>query len=112
MAVVEDDFREALKLIEPSSLREVMAEIPDIHWDDIGGMEDVKRERDDDITRWAEIIRNDEGRVAYIFANNHYEGFSPTHLLRTSGPLTEIKFALLSLATALASSVFPTPGGP
>ncbi|EQB69541.1 VCP-like ATPase [Cuniculiplasma divulgatum] len=44
MAVVEDDFREALKLIEPSSLREVMAEIPDIHWDDIGGMEDVKRE--------------------------------------------------------------------
>jgi transitional endoplasmic reticulum ATPase len=44
MAVMEDDFREALKLIEPSSLREVMAEIPDIHWDDIGGMEDVKRE--------------------------------------------------------------------
>ncbi len=37
----------------------------------------VQRERDDDITRWAEIIRNDEGRVAYIFANNHYEGFSP-----------------------------------
>ncbi|MHB1439340.1 MAG: VCP-like ATPase [Cuniculiplasma sp.] len=44
MAVIEDDFRDALKLIEPSSLREVMAEIPDIHWDDIGGMEDVKRE--------------------------------------------------------------------
>ena len=44
MAVVEDDFRDALKLIEPSSLREVMAEIPDIHWDDIGGMENVKRE--------------------------------------------------------------------
>ncbi len=44
MAVVEDDFRDALKMIEPSSLREVMAEIPDVHWNDIGGMEDVKRE--------------------------------------------------------------------
>ncbi len=44
MAVIEDDFREALKMIEPSSLREVMAEIPDVHWDDIGGMEEVKRE--------------------------------------------------------------------
>ncbi len=44
MEVNPDDFREALKTIEPSSLREVMAEIPDIHWDDIGGMENVKRE--------------------------------------------------------------------
>ncbi len=44
MAVMEDDFRDALKMIEPSSLREVMAEIPDVHWNDIGGMEDVKRE--------------------------------------------------------------------
>ncbi|MHB8372304.1 MAG: VCP-like ATPase [Thermoplasmataceae archaeon] len=44
MAVTEDDFFEALKLIEPSSLREVTVEIPNVHWDDIGGLEDVKRE--------------------------------------------------------------------
>lgn len=44
MVVTETDFREALKAIEPSSMREVMAEIPDVHWDDIGGMEEVKRE--------------------------------------------------------------------
>lgn len=44
MAVKDDDFRDALKMIEPSSLREVMAEIPDVHWNDIGGMDDVKRE--------------------------------------------------------------------
>ncbi len=44
MAVTEDDFLEALKSIEPSSLREVTVEIPNIHWDDIGGLEDVKRE--------------------------------------------------------------------
>ena len=37
---------------------------------------------------------------------------SPTHLLIYSGPLTEMKFALASVATALAKSVFPVPGSP
>ncbi len=37
---------------------------------------------------------------------------SPNHLLKTSGPLTAIKFAPLSVATALARRVFPVPGGP
>mmetsp|Transcript_20172 Transcript_20172/g.77225 ORF Transcript_20172/g.77225 Transcript_20172/m.77225 type:complete len:247 (-) Transcript_20172:1735-2475(-) len=37
---------------------------------------------------------------------------SPTYLLRSSGPLTEMKLALASLAIALARSVLPQPGGP
>ena len=37
---------------------------------------------------------------------------SPTYLFRSSGPLIEIKFALDSLLTALATKVFPHPGGP
>ena len=37
---------------------------------------------------------------------------SPTHLLKSSGPLIEMKFASLSVATAFASMVFPQPGGP
>jgi transitional endoplasmic reticulum ATPase len=44
MHVTEDDFMEALKFIEPSSLREVTVEIPNVTWDDIGGLDDVKRE--------------------------------------------------------------------
>lgn len=44
MAVTDDDFKEALKAIEPSSLREVTVEVPNIKWSDIGGLEDVKRE--------------------------------------------------------------------
>ena len=44
MAVREEDFREALKAIEPSSLREVTAEIPNVKWEDIGGLENVKSE--------------------------------------------------------------------
>ncbi len=44
MQVTENDFMEALKAIEPSSLREVTAEIPNVKWDDIGGLEQVKTE--------------------------------------------------------------------
>ncbi len=44
MQVTADDFREALKTIEPSSLREVTIEVPSITWSDVGGLEDVKRE--------------------------------------------------------------------
>lgn len=38
-----DDFLEALKEVEPSAIREVFTEIPDVGWDDVGGLEDVKR---------------------------------------------------------------------
>ena len=37
---------------------------------------------------------------------------SPTHLDRSSGPLTAMKLTPLSLATALASKVLPLPGDP
>jgi len=40
--VTDDDMKQALKGIEPSALREVFAEVPDVTWADIGGLEDTK----------------------------------------------------------------------
>lgn len=40
--VVEDDFKESLKNIEPSALREVFVEVPNVNWNDVGGLEDTK----------------------------------------------------------------------
>ena len=37
---------------------------------------------------------------------------SPNHIERSSGPLTEMKFDLTSLAIAFATSVLPQPDGP
>jgi len=39
-----EDFISALKEIEPSAMREVLVEIPKVTWEDVGGLEDVKRE--------------------------------------------------------------------
>ena len=42
--IQNDDFIQALNMIEPSAMREVMVEIPDISWDDVGGLNDIKNE--------------------------------------------------------------------
>jgi transitional endoplasmic reticulum ATPase len=44
IVVTNDDFRGALREMQPSSMREVMVERPDVHWTDIGGLEVAKRE--------------------------------------------------------------------
>uniref|UniRef100_A0A8C4S2L4 Transitional endoplasmic reticulum ATPase n=1 Tax=Erpetoichthys calabaricus TaxID=27687 RepID=A0A8C4S2L4_ERPCA len=44
LAVTMDDFRWALSQSNPSALRETVVEVPNITWEDIGGLEDVKRE--------------------------------------------------------------------
>lgn len=44
LAVCQDHFRYALHECDPSSLRDTTVEIPDITWDDIGGLENVKRD--------------------------------------------------------------------
>ncbi|ELZ41395.1 ATPase AAA [Halorubrum saccharovorum DSM 1137] len=40
--VTESDFKEAMKGIEPSALREVFVEVPDVSWDQVGGLEGTK----------------------------------------------------------------------
>ena len=44
LTVTQKDFMDALMEIEPSALREVLVEIPDIKWNDIGGLEEAKQE--------------------------------------------------------------------
>ncbi|ASJ04979.1 CDC48 family AAA ATPase [Thermococcus barossii] len=44
LRVRKADFYEALKMVEPSALREVLIEMPNVHWEDVGGLEEVKQE--------------------------------------------------------------------
>ena len=42
LEVSQQDFKQALKGIEPSALREVFVEVPDTTWDQVGGLEGTK----------------------------------------------------------------------
>ena len=41
LCVTRDDFQGALKRIQPSAMREVMVQMPNVGWDDIGGVGDA-----------------------------------------------------------------------
>jgi len=43
MEVTKADFEEALKEVMPSGIREVFVEIPNVSWDQIGGLEELKQ---------------------------------------------------------------------
>merc|ERR1712039_87499 len=43
MAVTQEHFTSAMGNCNPSSLRETVVEVPNIKWDDIGGLEETKR---------------------------------------------------------------------
>ena len=44
LRVTRDDFMNAIRRIQPSALREIMIEVPNVGWDDIGGLDGPKRE--------------------------------------------------------------------
>jgi len=43
LEVSMNDFLEALKEVEPSAIREIFTEIPDVKWADVGGLEEAKK---------------------------------------------------------------------
>jgi transitional endoplasmic reticulum ATPase len=44
LIINQNDFNQAIKDVMPSAMREVFLESPDVKWEDIGGLEGVKRE--------------------------------------------------------------------
>jgi transitional endoplasmic reticulum ATPase len=42
--ITSDDFRDALKEVSPSALREVQVQVPNVSWDDVGGLDELKEE--------------------------------------------------------------------
>jgi transitional endoplasmic reticulum ATPase len=44
LQIKQNDFIEALKVVRPSAMREVLIEVPNVKWSDIGGLEKVRQE--------------------------------------------------------------------
>jgi transitional endoplasmic reticulum ATPase len=44
IVITNEDFRDSLKEVRPSALREVLIETPNVTWDDVGGLDSLKEE--------------------------------------------------------------------
>jgi len=44
LVVKQEDFFDALKIVRPSAMREVLVETPNVGWDDVGGLDKIKQE--------------------------------------------------------------------
>src|SRR5574340_829015 len=42
--ITDNDFKDALKEVRPSALREVLVQVPNVTWEDVGGLESLKEE--------------------------------------------------------------------
>ena len=44
LEIKEEDFREALKVVRPSAMREFLVEVPNVKWEEIGGLKSIKQQ--------------------------------------------------------------------
>jgi len=49
LRVTQNDFKEALKVVRPSAMREVLVEVPNVTWENIGGLDGIKKELEEAI---------------------------------------------------------------
>ncbi|MDE1829436.1 MAG: CDC48 family AAA ATPase [Thaumarchaeota archaeon] len=49
IVITENDFKDALKEVRPSALREVIVQVPNVTWEDVGGLESLKAELQESI---------------------------------------------------------------
>jgi transitional endoplasmic reticulum ATPase len=87
--VNNDDFLEALREMEPSAMREVMVESPNVKWDDIGGLSQVKQE----------LVESVEWPLTYAKLFAHMDAEPPKGILLYGPPGTGKTMLAKAVAT-------------
>ena len=89
LQVTMDNFLEALKEIEPSAIREVFVEVPDVKWDEVGGLDEIKKS----------LIEAVEWPLKYNRLFEHVKTEPPTGILLSGSPGTGKTLVAKALAT-------------
>jgi len=100
LKVTREHFFEALKEVEPSALREVAVEIPDVHWEDVGGLHAVK----------AELIEAIEWPLKYASLFQHAKARSPKGILLYGPPGTGKTLLAKAVATEAQANFISIKG--
>jgi transitional endoplasmic reticulum ATPase len=89
LIVLRDDFKDALRELEPSALREVIIESPNVRWTEIGGLEAAKQELRETI----------EWPLKYPKLFEHMNGQTPKGILLYGPPGTGKTLLAKAVAT-------------
>ena len=87
--VNNDDFLDALREMEPSAMREVMVENPNVRWDDIGGLSEVKQQ----------LVESVEWPLIYAKLFTHMDAKAPKGILLYGPPGTGKTLLAKAVAT-------------
>lgn len=98
--VTNDDFLDALREMEPSAMREVMVETPNVKWDDIGGLEDVKQQ----------LVESVEWPLTYAKLFQHMEAEPPRGVLLYGPPGTGKTLLAKAVATESQANFISVKG--
>ncbi len=98
--ITQQDFIDALATIEPSALREVIIDVPNVHWDDIGGLHDVKKQ----------LIKTIEWHLKYPKLFKHFKAKQPKGILLYGPPGTGKTMLAKAVATETQSNFISVKG--
>ncbi|KAF6243152.1 AAA family ATPase [Nitrosopumilus sp. b1] len=99
--VTKEDFRDALKEVRPSALREVLVQVPNVTWDDVGGLDELKEELRESI----------EWPLKYKNAYDYVDISSPKGIL-LHGPPGTGKTLIAKAVAKMTDSNFISVKGP
>jgi transitional endoplasmic reticulum ATPase len=98
--VNNDDFLEALREMEPSAMREVLVESPNVHWDDIGGLSQAKQE----------LVESVEWPLTYAKLFTHMDAQPPKGILLYGPPGTGKTLLAKAVATESQANFISVKG--
>ena len=100
LEVLNSDFKEALRELEPSALREVIIENPNVHWKDIGGLTGAKQE----------LMEAIEWPLRYPKLFEHMNGEAPKGILLYGPPGTGKTLLAKAVATETEANFISVKG--
>ncbi|WP_455391558.1 CDC48 family AAA ATPase [[Eubacterium] cellulosolvens] len=100
LLVINQDFKEALRELEPSALREVIIENPNVHWNDIGGLVGAKQE----------LMETIEWPLRYPRLFEHMSGETPKGILLYGPPGTGKTLLAKAVATETEANFISVKG--
>ncbi len=98
--ITSDDFRDALKEVRPSALREVQVQVPNVSWDDVGGLDQLKEELQEAV----------EWPIKYKDAYDYVDVESPKGILLYGPPGTGKTMIAKALAKMTESNFISIKG--